>query len=103
MSRSYLVDVYNKLFQSNSGDITIKLADDTELKLHRDIICVGNNFFDKILTSNFSEKDSKTIDMTNYDPVNIKAICKWLYTNDIDLDIKINGNMNKIIEIYMLS
>jgi hypothetical protein len=90
---------YQKLFESNTGDISIILKNDSVLKLHKEIICVDSNFFQKAFESSMIESKSNEIDMSNYNESYIKTICNYLYTGTISFDL---SDM-ELVELYILS
>ncbi len=90
------LDSYNPfldLFNSNTGDITIKLQNKEELKLHTSILKQVPPF-NKMFTHQFKETHDKIIDLSQYQTTGIKIFLKYLYL------IKLPDNIADCMHIY---
>lgn len=70
----------SRLWKSgNLADVTIKCCGST-FKAHSAILVSQSGFFARALNGSFREAKSRCIDVSNYDPIVIKAVLQFIYT-----------------------
>jgi hypothetical protein len=80
-------DAMTDLFDSNTGDITIKLADEEDLLLHISIL-------KQVPTFSTILETQKIIDLAVYDTASVKMFLKYLYKKQLP------KNISECINIY---
>jgi hypothetical protein len=71
-----------KLFDTKIfSDITIKCSDEKEIKAHRTVLACGSPVFEKILTTEMTEKKTNHIIVDDIDSITINILLIYTYTH----------------------
>ena len=103
-----LKDIYQKMFEQNKPEtnIEIKLRNGETLNVGKNFVCAQVEIFNVMLNSKMQETKECEIDMTNYDPVIVRVIFKYLYTRDTSynvLNIQQKFELLSLLDMYHLS
>lgn len=93
-----------EIFNSNTGDITIKLSNNEELKVHSKVIMNASNYFNSMCNGKFSEAVYKICDMSKYNSILVKQIFAWIYSSDCFsyIDVISTDNFEQMIHMVTL-
>ncbi|AYV79860.1 MAG: hypothetical protein Faunusvirus67_1, partial [Faunusvirus sp.] len=89
------------LYESGGGDITIKLADNEEIKVFSVVLKTMSPVLKATLDNDMKEKKDNEIDMTKYNSVAVKSVIRYIHCQDI-LNLG-ELNINTCLEIAYIA
>jgi kelch-like protein 2/3 len=65
-------------------DVTL-VADNVEVRAHKNVLAANSPYFHAMFTENFEERLSKSVTLSEVDPQALEALVKFIYTAEVDI------------------
>lgn len=78
------------------------MVDNQKLNAHKNVLASNSDYFDRMFTSNFKERDQDNVEIniTDFSYETLKALIGFFYTSTLtitELNVQVNFNFNFII------